>query len=434
MSSSPSGKVPVHDPKSPTPQDGSPLLRLEGGDGNADKSLGFVPVQVAGREGRGADVEHAAEATKEAGMPTQVTPEAEKSSPDLSEIEIAKERPVQESQDPKSSIKDTTITDKEFREGGKEARQPTQETPESERPSPDLSEIEKTKESRPVQETENPQNSITEKTVADEDFMADDKEARQPTQATSEAEKSSADVSELETLKEKPIEESDHPKSSTVDTPTMEDEPTKEAPVQESEEPTAKKDELKDHPERGVRQVYQEGDIKPLVEGRPLQELQDPTSKDSKGENEDQRDGKGEQPLQESRELGKEQRTEAEDTRQVTEEEEAHEDLSEGKPLQESASSDARTKTCKEEALPSQETMPAGKGPFEETGLEVGVKGQASVSEGKPLQVSPGSDVQTKTCKDEALPTQETMPAGKGPFEESGLEVGVKGHPTDEQE
>ena len=385
-------------------------------------------MQVAGREGRGADVEHAAEATKEARMPTQVTPEAEKSSPDLSEIEIAKERPVQESQDPKSSIKDTTITDKEFREGGKEARQPTQETPESERPSPDLSEIEKNKESRPVQETENPQNSITEKTVADEDFMADDKEARQPTQATSEAEKSSADVSELETSKEKPIQESDHPKNSTVDTPTMEDEPTKEAPVQESEEPTAKKDELKDHPERGVRQVYQEGDIKPLVEGRPLQELQDPTSTDSKGENE------GEQPLQESRELGKEQRTEAEDTRQVTEEEEAHEDLSEGKPLQESASSDARTKTCKEEALPTQETMPAGKGPFEETGLEVGVKGQASVSEGKPLQVSPGSDVQTKTCKDEPLPTQETMPAGKGPFEESGLEVGVKGHPTDEQE
>jgi len=429
MSISPSGKVPVHDPKSPTAQDGSPIHRMEGGDGNADKSPGFVPVQVAGREGLGADGEHAVEATKEARMPTQVTPEAEKSSPDLSEIEEAKERPVQESHGPKSSIRDSTITDKEFREGGKEARQPTQETLESEKPSLDLSEMEKTKE-RPV----SPQNSITEKTVADEDFMADDKEARQPIQTTSEAEKSSADVSELETLKEKPVQESENPKSSTVDTPTMEDEPTKEAPVQESEEPTAKKDELKEHPERGVRQVYQEGDIKPLVEDRPLQELEDTTSKDSKVENEDQRDGKGEQCLQESRELGKEQRTEAEDTRQVTEEEEAHEELSEGKPLQESASSDAGTKTCKEEALPTQETMPAGKGPFEETGLEVGVKGQASVSEGKPLQVSSGSDVQTKTCKDEPLPTQETMPAGKGPFEESGLEVGVKGQPSDDQE
>jgi len=48
-------------------------------------------------------------------------------------------------------------------------------------------------------------------------------------------------------MKEKPVQESENPKSSTADTPTMEDELMKEAPVQESEEPKAGKDELKDH-------------------------------------------------------------------------------------------------------------------------------------------------------------------------------------------
>jgi len=63
----------------------------------------------------------------------------------------------------------------------------------------------------------------------------------------------------------------------------------------------------------------------------------------------------------------------------------------------------------------------------------VGVKGQPSVSEGRPLQERDRSDVQNKSCEEEALPIQETMAAGKGPFEETGLEVGVKGQPTDEQ-
>jgi len=81
---------------------------------------------------------------------------------------------------------------------------------------------------------------------------------------------------------------------------------------------------------------------------------------------------------------------------------EAHEELSEGKPLQESTISDVQTKTCKEEALPTQETMPEGKGPFEETGLEVEVKGQPSGSEDKPLQECDSSDVQNKSCKEEA--------------------------------
>ena len=61
------------------------------------------------------------------------------------------------------------------------------------------------------------------------------------------------------------------------------------------------------------------------------------------------------------------------------------------------------------------------------------VKGQPSVS-GEPLQERVSSDVQNKSCEEEALPTQETMAAGKGPFEETELEVDVKGQPTDEQE
>ena len=397
MPISPSGKIPAHDPKSPTPQEVCPPQRMEGGGGSADASPGFVQVQMEGREGHGADVE----STKEARMPTQVTPDAEKST-----LEYVVE-------------------------STKEARMPIQVSPEAEKSFSDLSEIEKAKD-RPIQESQNPKNSITDTTNKAEEFMTDDKEARQPTQATSEAEKSSGDVSELENMKEKPVQESENPKSSMSGTPAMEDEVMKETPVQESEEPKAKKDELKENPERSVRHVFQEGDLKDLVKDR--QESKDPTSEDSKVEIEDQRDVRGEQPLQETHGPGKVQGTEAEDTRQVKEGEEAHEELSEGKPLQESTNSDVQTKTCEEETLPTQETMAAGKGPFEETGLEVGVKGQPLVSEGEPLQERVSSDVQNKSCEEEALPTQETMAAGKGPFEETELEVDVKGQSTDEQE
>jgi len=257
-----------------------------------------------------------------------------------------------------------------------------------------------------------------------EEFTVDDKEARQTTQATSDAEKSSSDVSELENMKEKPVQECENLKSSMSGTPAMEDEVKKEAPVQESEEPKTKKDELKGNPQRSVRHVFQEGDLKELV--MDSQESKNLTSEDSKVEIEDQRDVSGEQPQQETHGPGKVQRAEAEDTSQVKEGDEADEELS--------GSTSSDVQTCKEVTLPTQETMPAGKGPFEETGLEVGVKGQPSVSEGEPLQERDSSDVQDKSCKEEPLPTQETMPAGKGPFEETGLEVGVKGHPTDEQE
>ena len=236
---------------------------------------------------------------KEARQPTQATSEAETLSIGVSELENMKERPVQESENPKKSIIETIVTDKEIIAGDKEARQPTQATSETETLSIDVSELENIKE-KPVQESENPKSS----SVMDEEMMAGDKEARQPTQATSGAETLSVDVSELENMKEKPVQESENPKSSSADSPTMGDELMKVAPVQESEEPAARKDELEDRPVRKVRQVFQEGDLK------------------------------------------------------------------------DSANSDVQTKSYKEEALPTQETMPAGKGPSEETGLEVGVKGQ----------------------------------------------------------
>ena len=122
----------------------------------------------------------------------------------------------------------------------------------------------------------------------------------------------------------------------------------------------------------------------------------------------------------------------------------------------EDGSLEVGTESSKEEGLPSQETMPAGKGPFEETGDDVGKAVLETDTTGEPqspedtTEVTQTKDVPqedvfgaeqkqedvslevgTESSKEEGLPTQETMAAGKGPFEETGLEVGVKGHPTD---
>ena len=130
---------------------------------------------------------------------------------------------------------------------------------------------------------------------------------------------------------------------------------------------------------------------------------------------------------------------------QVKEGEEDHEELSKRTPLQESASSNVETECTKKEALPTQETMAAGKEPFEETGnaqgtetketdhLKEGQKDHVEISEEKPLPESSNTNTETECTKEEVLPTQESMAAGKGPFEETGLEVGVKGRPTSPQ-
>ena len=113
-------------------------------------------------------------------------------------------------------------------------------------------------------------------------------------------------------MKEKSVQESETPNRSISDTPAMGDEFMKEALIQESEQPKVKKDELKENPERSVRHVFQEGNLKELVKIR--QESKDPTNENSKVEIEDQRGARGEQPLQETQGPGKVQRTEAEDT------------------------------------------------------------------------------------------------------------------------
>ena len=375
---------------------------------DVDSTTTSVPVQVTGREGSGAadvrpDVGREVESVKEATMPTQEAPAAEDSSLELSEFENIKERPVQETATAKKIFSDPSVKGDESLSSGKEARQPTQETPEAEK-SLELSEFENIKE-RPVQESADPKKSTSDSSDAGNESLSSGKEARRPTQEASEAEKPSLSLSEFENIKERPVQESADPKKSTSDSPdagdealssgkearrptqetpdaekpslrlseeenfketpvkeSVDDEPVKETPVQESEEPTEKEGELKGHP---VRHVYQEGDFKEFMKDTPLQETEDQSSKEPKTE-----DQSAEHPVQETKGPGKAQ-GEEEASRPLKEVE-----PSEGRPLQESGSCDVERKGSIEEPLPTQETMAAGKGPFEETGIEVGVKGQ----------------------------------------------------------
>ncbi|KAJ7323762.1 hypothetical protein OS493_030888 [Desmophyllum pertusum] len=172
------------------------------------------------------------------------------------------------------------------------------------------------------------------------------KEARKPTQETPDPKKS-LDFSEVEEMKK------------TAG-------PRNRKPVQETEDLKCTND-VNDHPEESPRLVFQEEDSEEFIKDKPLQETEDPSNKEPKVKIEGQRDKSAEQkPLQEPQGPGKAQGTEEEDTRQVKEDEE---ELSERKPLQESASSaDVETESCKEEAMPTQETMAAGKGPLRRLG------------------------------------------------------------------
>ena len=348
----PSDKTPEHNPKSPPPGAGYPPPRLEGSDTDATESrLSSVPGETSAAEDY--TVERELESMKEARTPTQETPKAEKSHDDLSKFENLKEKPTQECESAKDSITDTPVTDDEIG------------TP--------------------------------------------DKEARTPTQETTEAEKSSLSLSEFENVKERPFQESEDPKSSVVDTPTMDDEFMKGTPKQESEESAEKKEGLKDQPERLVRHVYQEGDLKEFIKDQPLREAREPSGKETEVETEDQRDGGGEHPLQATQEPGEGEGEEGAGTKQ-----EDHEAFSEGKPLQESASSNVESEGWKEEALPTQETVPAGKGPFEESGKAEGpaVEETRQITEGetvheeltesKPVEEGTSFDTRTEITKEKA--------------------------------
>ena len=234
------------------------------------------------------------------------------------------------------------------------------------------------------------------------------KEVGKPVQETPNPKKS-LDLSDVEDLKERPVQESFNPESTTAGTPQTENES-----LQRVEE---------------------------LSEGKPVQETEDLPSEKPKDGIEEHRDGRDEQPIQETQRPGKGQGTETKRSSQVKGGEEDREEVLEGRPRQESASSNVETECTREEALPTQETMAAGKGPFEETGKAQGVETEMSqvkegeedheeLSERTPLQESASSNVETECTKEEALPTQETMAAGKGPFQETGKAQGTETEET----
>ena len=310
-----SGKTPVHDPKSPLPSPGFPPPRMERSDMGANSN--GVPLQGNEKDGlvivdsRPNEIT-GVESDKDARLPVQEAPAAEDAL--LSEMENMKERPQQESRFPKKSTGHPPVASDESLSSDKDARRPMQETPEAQK-SPESVEFENMKE-RPVQESKNVTSDSS------------GKEARRPTQES--LEKLSSGLSKEESIEEKPIQELADEKRS------------EETAVQESEETPKKEDESRDHP---VRHVYQEGDLKELMkENQSGEETEDQSPEHQVKEGEDVR------PLKDD-------------------------ECTDEKPLKASTRRETESKGSPEEALPTQETMASGKGPFEEAGPEVGVKG-----------------------------------------------------------
>ena len=314
-----SGKTPVHDPKSPLPSPGFPPPCMErsdmggmGGHGQMDMGANSNGVPLQGNE--------------------------------KDELVVVDSRPNE-------------ITGVE---SDKDARLPVQEAPAAEDAL--LSEMENMKE-RPQQESGFPKKSTGHPPIAGDESFSSDKDARRSMQEMPGAQKSPESV-EFENMKERPVQESKNATSDSsgkeVRRPTqespeklspglskeesMEEKPiqeladekrSEETAVQESEETPKKEDESRDHP---VRHVYQEGDLKGGEE-----------TKDQSPEHQVKED---------------------EDVRHLKDDE-----CSDEKPLKASTRCETESKGSPEEALPTQETMAAGKGPFEEAGPEVGVKG-----------------------------------------------------------
>jgi len=256
-----------------------------------------------------------------------------------------------------------------------------------------------------------------------------------------------------------PTQEEGTPTTQEVGIPTKEARlPTqeKESHMQEANVPTQEEGtpiQLAGLPTQEMETPTNEANIPTQEEGPPTkestQEASTPTEETRSPTLEEESPAQGTHDIQDFEGFDKE--------RPVQETESPHKgvDLSEGKPLQETGGSEIGAENSKEDPVPTQETMAAGKGPFEETGQDEekaleetempsktqGVEGDETKEkeflpedisgEKNSLQETRSPEVDTKN---EALPTQETMAAGKGPFEETGLEVGVKGHPTDELE
>ena len=399
-----SEKTPVQNPMLPT----SPILRKE--TGRASK----YEVEFSGESGL--------ELAKEGGKPVQKTPNPKKSL-DLNEVEELQGRPVQESFNPENSAAGTLQTNESLQhvEECSEGK-PVQETedPPSEKPKVGIEEQGDEREEQLIQETQGPAKG-------------------QETGTTGSSQVKGGEVDREEVLETKPQQESASPNVESECTneealPTQETMAVGKGPFEETGQAQGTETEKTSEVMGG------EEDDEALSERTPLQESANPNvetecaKEEALPTQETMAAGKG--PFEET---GIAQVKETEDRSLVKEGEEDHEELCETTPLQERARSNKETECIKEDALPTQETMAAGKGPFEETGqaerslVKEGEEDHEELSERTPLQESANPNMATKCTKEEALPTQETLAAGKGPFEETGLEVGVKGQPTDEQ-
>ena len=389
------GKTPVQDPRSPLPVVTSPF------DTGTPRS-----------------------ATQDARSPTQATSGGEKSLD--SEDEKLKDRPVQESANPPKDSTDESLKhlageqvfeEKPVREIEDVTKDEKIEQPKFGAEDSLQEGVEEFDKEKPLQETEQTGKSHTVGEQSLHHFKEFDKE--KPLQETKEPGKydTSGDQSlkSLEdTEKQKPLQESPGNKTEGL---------SDSKPLQETANSAVK-----------TKSTVEE-------EVRPTQETVNPIK--GRTEESDQDTNKS---LQETGNPSQRQEAEGQNTEEI----QTGDDVSSvdnpdvKRPKQETAGSEATSDSLKEEAVPTQETMAAGKGPFEESGLEVGVKAQptddvhdnlppaGNLESIQPKQETASSDKESDNLNEEVVPTQETMAAGKGPFEESGLEVGVKAQPTDD--
>ena len=302
-------------------------------------------------------------------------------------------------------------------------------------------------------------------------------DARSPTQVTSDGEKS-RDLGEGETLKDSPVQESVNPKGSVDNTLSglvqfTGKQVSEVKPVNKREEEQSKEEATREQPEVSTED-FPSG-IEGFNEKKLLQETNPPGKDDVREEQPLQRfeEFDKEKPIQETKEPTKDDKSGDKSSKSFEDTEKRKplqqcpgnetEGLSESKPLQETANSSVKTKsTVEEEVRPTQETVSPSTGHTEEsdqdkskslhetgepsqrqeakvetteesqTGHDVSSVDNPDVKRPKKETVS--SEANSDSLKEEAVPTQETMAAGKGPFEESGIEVGVKAHPTDQRE
>ena len=203
-----------------------------------------------------------------------------------------------------------------------------------------------------IQELESPTKEAREPI---QEVSPPNKEAAMPTEVTSEG-KGSHGLPEMEGSTDRRTQESRSRRS-------VEQLPNKDGSIRSAvkERKVTKGEEGELEVDPGRRHVFQEDDVEDLSKDKKVAKEEKPLRKE---ENDFEEFDKG-KPLQETRETGKEK-----------------EEPSGGKPLQESESSaEAKNESSEKDSTPAQETMAAGKGPFEETGHE----------EGKLLEETQGS-------------------------------------------